>query len=216
MTAESLTIPGVFLKSPASGIQHFHVLYISKHTDELLVLLLVEKGSEMRHGKTRIVKYEEVTVPDLEYVYILNIFWIYFCEFAHPSENKSSGLWSVHNREMSVVRGGVGILGSWHPSGISWLFGITQVLGGYFTELLQGREGAQYEGLMSKELLRSTSGAWLWICSEQGKNVTMYLNHWFYEWFPCSVSCMKCESSPHQRMGLFKTKGLGNTPSKNG
>lgn len=74
MTAESLTIPGVFLKSPASGIQHFHVLYISKHTDELLVLLLVEKGSEMRHGKTRIVKYEEVTVPDLEHVYILNIF----------------------------------------------------------------------------------------------------------------------------------------------
>lgn len=24
----------------------------------------------------------------------------------------------------------------------------------------------------------STSGAWLWVCAEQGKNVTMYLNHW--------------------------------------
>lgn len=84
---------------------------------------------------------------------------------------------------MSVVRGGVGILGYGHPSRIpcsSFARGSLESDKCWvcFTELVWGREGVQCESLTSKEPLGSTSGAWLWVCAEQGKNVTMYLNHW--------------------------------------
>lgn len=196
--------------------QHFHVFYISKHTDELLVLLLVEKSTEMRLWKIQIVKYKEVTVPDL--ADLAN-----FESASLPIPQKIKAVAYQVSTIMKCQWWEV-VWASWDPGILQeflliprlWLFGITQVVGGCFTELLQGREGAQCEGLTSKELLGSTSGAWLWVCPEQGMNVTMYLNHRFYEWFPCSVSCMKCESSPHQKMHLFSNKGLDNTPSRNG
>lgn len=100
------------------------------------------------------------------------------------------------------------ILGSWHTSGVpfsSFTHGITQCWGVFYRAA--GRQ-ARGKSLTNKELLGFTSGPWLWVCPEQGKNVTVYLNPCFYEWFPCSVSCMKCASSPHQKCIYLATEDL--------
>lgn len=100
-------------------------------------------------------------------MWLIFIFWS--CKFAHASTNKSSGLWSVHNKEMWMVGGSLGILGYWHPLNIpcsSFACGSLKMhkcLLCVLQSWLWGSEEAQRECLMNRELLGCTSGSWLWV-----------------------------------------------------
>lgn len=59
----------------------------------------------------------------------------------------------------------------------------------------------------------STSGSWFWVFDGQGMNVTLSLDHRFYECFPCSASHMEGESPSHQNKYLFNNTRLGSVPS---
>lgn len=85
-----------------------------------------------------------------------------------------------------------------------WLFEKANVFGVCLTELVV----VQWRGTMTcTELLGSTSWSWLWVCRDQGMNVTILLNHAFYECFLHSVFHMKCESPPHQnKLFLFNNR----------
>lgn len=145
------------------------------------------------------------------------IFWT--CKFAHTSTNKSSGLWSVHNKEMSVVRGSVGILRNRHPLNIpcsSFACGSLKMhrcLVCVLQSWLWGSEEVWCECLTSTELLGCASGSWLWVCHDRRMNVSVFLNQWFYECFLCSVFLTKCESPPHQNKLFFNSNRFSITPS---